>query len=502
MKYLIYTRVSERGSDWAGETSCAAQADECRRYMAQAHPGSSEVGPPIEDEFKTGTNNKRPGLKSILEECNAGSSRWETLVVLDIDRLVRSMEGYVDLLRVLQKAGAALVAIRQDVDMTTPSGRFLMHMLVASAEFFAGQNASKTRDKMLWIARQGMWPAGGCPMGYKRAGVKDNRLVPDPVESARVVAIFEDAARGHHITEMCRTHRLPKNTLIKVLRNPIVRGRIVYGGVDVVGLHPPIIDLETWERVQALHTVRPVKDQLPRPSRQHYQYLLTGLVRCSCGRSMSPATCKGRHGGKFPYYRCQDTIGCSRRSYVRADLLEMAVKKQFTQISLDTTTLEAIAAGLSERVASASRDVDQAAVGAVAALAEARIRRQRLLDAIGSGQLTGAALSDVNGVLGELSTSIAKWERDTENAKRVRPVWTVEKVMQAMASLIKSAEGFGDNPAMMSAWMRSHVRTITPRDDGTWSMAFELPGGSTSTYQWHPLGALVELIFRVEKLVA
>jgi len=499
MRYLIYTRVSERGSDWAGETSCGAQAEECRRFMARAHPGGVEVGV-IEDEFVTGTNNSRPGLKRIIELCRSGKPGWETLVVLDIDRLVRSMEGYVDLLRELQVAGCALVAIRQDVDMTSPSGRFLMHMLVASAEFFAGQNASKTRDKMLWIARQGLWPAGNAPMGYRRDGSKNNKLSVDTEKASKVVAIFSDAAQGVQITELCRRHRLPRNTMIKVLRNSTVIGRLVYGGVDVPGQHDAIVDKETWARVQALHAVKPIKEKHARPTRQQHPYLLTGLVRCSCGRAMSPATCKGRHGGKYPYYRCVDTVECKQRAYVRADLLEAEVQRQFAAIRYDVATQEAVAAILAERVARYHAEASQAVAAATAGLRDARGKRQRLLDAIGSGQISGAALADVNGVLAETITAIRSWENVLEENSRNRPVWNAQKVAMSLERLLGEKNSATSDPRLLAAWMRAHVKTISPREDGAWLMVFELPEGSTSSAQWHPVGALVEIVFRLKKV--
>jgi len=50
MKYLIYTSVSERGSDYHGETSCQAQADECRCYALARDPATTFTGVET-DEF-------------------------------------------------------------------------------------------------------------------------------------------------------------------------------------------------------------------------------------------------------------------------------------------------------------------------------------------------------------------------------------------------------------------------------------------------------------------
>ena len=59
MHYLIYTRVSPRGSDWTGETSCQSQDSNCRADLLRRDPGATfDAAPP--EEFKTGRNNARP----------------------------------------------------------------------------------------------------------------------------------------------------------------------------------------------------------------------------------------------------------------------------------------------------------------------------------------------------------------------------------------------------------------------------------------------------------
>ena len=92
MTYLIYTRVSPRGSDWQGETSCEAQEAEVRAHLVRIDPTARFVRT-LSDEFRTGRNNHRPALQSALREAATGNAKWDALVVLDVDRISRSMEG-------------------------------------------------------------------------------------------------------------------------------------------------------------------------------------------------------------------------------------------------------------------------------------------------------------------------------------------------------------------------------------------------------------------------
>ncbi|MEI3003633.1 MAG: recombinase family protein [Victivallales bacterium] len=69
MKYLIYARVSPRGSDFEGETSIAMQLEICRRYVKK-HGGT--VVDERFDEFFPGKNTKRPEFQRVMDVLDSG----------------------------------------------------------------------------------------------------------------------------------------------------------------------------------------------------------------------------------------------------------------------------------------------------------------------------------------------------------------------------------------------------------------------------------------------
>lgn len=255
------------------------------------------------------------------------------MAVFNIDRLTRSMEGYIEILRILSKAGKGLIAVRQNLDLASPSGRFMLQLLVSAAEYFARLGAENTRAKMLSQASRGQYLAGRTPFGYDKG--EGNVLIQNETEAPIIRDIFQRYAAGPTITEIRRVHNLPKNTMTKILHNPAYIGKISFSGQIFDGLHKPLIPPDVWATVQSN---LPKGTSKPRPQAQKYDYLLSGLVRCSCGKAVSPCMGRGK-GGEFAYYRCTDTIGCPERKYVRADALEDAVLKSVARAYKDSGTL-------------------------------------------------------------------------------------------------------------------------------------------------------------------
>lgn len=93
-----------------------------------------------------------------------------------------------------------------------------------------------------------------------------------------------------------------KQKVTGILKNPVYIGRMRWGEAVHEGNHPPIIPKEQFDRVQ--HTIQ---ESLKRRRNLRVQagrtYLLSGLVRCSCGAHMTGATAHGSKSAHF-YYFC------------------------------------------------------------------------------------------------------------------------------------------------------------------------------------------------------
>lgn len=82
-------------------------------------------------ETVSGASRRRPEFRAMMRDIRAG----DIIVVWKLDRLARSLKGLLDIVDEIQRRGAQLRIITQQIDTTTASGRAFMQMLGVISEF-------------------------------------------------------------------------------------------------------------------------------------------------------------------------------------------------------------------------------------------------------------------------------------------------------------------------------------------------------------------------------
>ena len=85
----------------------------------------------IHEELASGGNHARPVLARVLERIGKG----DTLVVVRIDRLARSLSHLLEVIERLEAKGAYFRSIQDPIDTGSPQGKFTLQVLGAAAEF-------------------------------------------------------------------------------------------------------------------------------------------------------------------------------------------------------------------------------------------------------------------------------------------------------------------------------------------------------------------------------
>ncbi len=86
------------------------------------------------DEGVSGAQDSRPGLDGLLSDAQVG--KLDLVVVWRLDRLGRSLKHLLKLLDELTSYGVGFTSLRDPgIDTTTASGRLLLQLLGAFAEF-------------------------------------------------------------------------------------------------------------------------------------------------------------------------------------------------------------------------------------------------------------------------------------------------------------------------------------------------------------------------------
>jgi DNA invertase Pin-like site-specific DNA recombinase len=85
----------------------------------------------IHEEQASGGDRARPVLARLLEQVRKG----DTLVVVRIDRLARSLSHLLEVIERLEAKGAFFRSIEDPIDTASPQGKFTLQVLGAAAEF-------------------------------------------------------------------------------------------------------------------------------------------------------------------------------------------------------------------------------------------------------------------------------------------------------------------------------------------------------------------------------
>jgi DNA invertase Pin-like site-specific DNA recombinase len=79
----------------------------------------------------SGTRDDRPGLAALLDYAREG----DTVVVVALDRLGRSLAGIVRTIETLTERGIMLRSLREGIDYSTPVGRMVAGIFASLAEY-------------------------------------------------------------------------------------------------------------------------------------------------------------------------------------------------------------------------------------------------------------------------------------------------------------------------------------------------------------------------------
>src|SRR3990172_9110225 len=97
----------------------------------------------IYDDSATGTHTNRPALKTLLKDCR--QRQLDVVICWKLDRLARSLKDLVFMLQEFNSLGVEFVCPRDNIDLTTPAGKLMMHIIGAFAEFESSLISERTK---------------------------------------------------------------------------------------------------------------------------------------------------------------------------------------------------------------------------------------------------------------------------------------------------------------------------------------------------------------------
>jgi site-specific DNA recombinase len=193
-----------------------------------------------EDEGKSGFYADRPQYRKMLRDIEG--NKLKAVICYKIDRISRRTVDLLNLVQQMEQKGISFISVSdRELDTSTRTGKIMISLLSAIAEFERDIIAERITDNMYELAKEGRWLGGECPLGYASkkekliiGGKKTtiNHLEPIEEEQQAVQRLIEIFLRTSSLTgtavalnnEGFKTKKGKGFTLIAVkniLQNPV-----------------------------------------------------------------------------------------------------------------------------------------------------------------------------------------------------------------------------------------------------------------------------------------
>ena len=300
----IYIRVSTE--DQAREGFSLPEQE--KRLRAMCEYKNYEIYKVYKDAgISAKTGNKRPAFEELKEDIK--NKKCNTIVVLKLDRLTRSVYDWENIMKFLEENNAYLDCANDDINTTNANGRMVARLLTTVSQNEIERTSERTKIGLAGAIKVGNIP-NKAPFGYKHVNKK---LVIDPLTKDEVIRIFNLYFEGNSYQTIANIYNSEKvfgktnwcdSTILRILKNEIYKGDYVHGKKTN---HPtyyenvvePLVSKELWEECQVQ------KRKNSRNYKRDKEYLFLQKLRCpKCGRILGGNATRKKNGKVYYYYQC------------------------------------------------------------------------------------------------------------------------------------------------------------------------------------------------------
>ena len=320
-----YIRLSSEDGDTEESDSVGNQRKLLTEYVSR-HDNFILYDIYIDDGF-TGTNFNRPAFQKMIADIE--DKKVNCVVVKDLSRFGRD---YIDtgryLERIFPELGVRFISVSDNIDSIKQAYDMLLPIKNIFNEQYARDISNKIQATVKSKQKAGEFIGAFTSYGYKKSSVNKNKLVIDEYASEVVKRIFAMYAQGigkqsiakqlnaegilcpseykklngenyKNCNRLKTTSYWTYSTINTMLHNEMYIGNMIQGKkhqrmrgkqhkvdkenwVRVENTHEPIIDRDTWDKVQKLLSKKHRDIDL-----ETNKNIFAGFIKCGdCGRSM------------------------------------------------------------------------------------------------------------------------------------------------------------------------------------------------------------------------
>ena len=255
------------------------------------------------------TGNYRPEFERLLQDVR--DKKVNTIVVLKLDRLTRSVSDWEKILTFLEENDAYLDCANDEINTTNANGKMISRILTSVSQQEIERTSERTKIGLAGAIKVGHIPHMA-PLGYKH---EDKKLVIDYATkdvAIRIFNMYHDGLSYKKISNILNEEKVldktnwRDSTILNILENPIYKGDFIHGRrtkkptyyFDVV---EPLVSKEYWEECQ----VQQKKNS--RSFQRTLTYLFMQKIKCpKCKRILGGKATTKKNGNSYYYYYCHD----------------------------------------------------------------------------------------------------------------------------------------------------------------------------------------------------
>ena len=468
-RVVTYRRIST--NEVNQPYSLEAQERNLGEYIART-PGLVRVGDYF--DMQTGTKTERPGLQALLRAAAAGE--FDLVLIYRIDRLARSVHGFMEVLNRLAEHGVSLHSATETFETMSPSGKLMAQTLASFAEFEHDVLMDRILEGFTAKAMKGEWLGGPAPYGY--ANDRENRTLRVVADEAptvrRIYQRYLDGLGAKTIAEELNTAGLRARggrpwtgkSVLRLLASPTYAGLIERNDEYYPGRHEAIVSRDDFEQAMALRQSKVGDDQFAKMRAGNSEFFLSGIARCgACGGAFvgAAANSKNRH---YRYYDCSmkskrsDAERC-RNDRVDADALEEMVVERLLSAYRDSDLFLAAVRLAAQQAPERRAALEEQVRAAEAAVAHMTRAIDRYYAAFEAGELDPGALRPRVLALGEQLDAqrqeLARLERERDESGGAAELVDLEAATARIEAALSQPESWRAKRRLVGALVESVV---------------------------------------------
>lgn len=453
-----YIRVSDERQD---EYSPDSQLKLIKKYAKNNNYIVPDEYIFYDDGISAKSTKKRREFNRMIALAKSDDKPFEAIFVWKFSRFARNQEESIVYKSLLKKKGVSVISISEPI-VDDVFGSLIERIIEWMDEYYLIRLSGEVKRGMTEKATRGE-PMCRPALGYD---LINKQYVPNS-EAVYIMQIFESYLNGMGQREIAqnlalqgvRTHRgnPPDNRLIDyILHNPVYIGKIRwstdgraasvrdYDNPNIIitdGAHEPIIDLDTWNKVQELLISNKAKYRRYQRREQPVQFMLKGLIRCNtCGATLV------MQSTKTPSVQCHNYArGSCRVSH------SLSLNKANKAV---TEALEAAVSTLDFKIEPAGNKSDKPSIDFDKLIKSETAKLQRVKEAYRNGVDT---LEEYQQNKAEIQETIARLKEEQQKSK---PEDTEEINRKAFAAKVVNVLDFIKSPDVSEQAKNEALRSI------------------------------------------